>query len=53
MNSTEVILWGLGIIVSVLLAFLAVKKIRKSRDQKATARDKSTVIQSGRDTHIK
>ena len=47
------VLWGLGILISILLAFLAVKKINKSRKQIAKADSGSTVIQSGRDTRIK
>lgn len=53
MENSDLILWGLGVAISVMLAFLAVKRIRKSRNQSVKADRGATVIQSGRDTSIK
>lgn len=50
---SEIILWGLGIVVSVLLAFVGGKWVTNHRSQNAKANGTSTVIQSGRDTHLK
>ncbi|MDR6904267.1 beta-lactamase regulating signal transducer with metallopeptidase domain [Rhizobium miluonense] len=53
MSTLDVVLWAVGILISVLLAFLAVKRIRKSQKQSVRAGKGSTVIQSGRDTNIR
>jgi hypothetical protein len=49
----DVVLWGLGIVIAILLAFLGIKKVVRQRTQTAKATKNSTVIQSGRDTSLK
>lgn len=44
--------WAIGVLVTLIVGFFAVKKVIKSRTQTARADRGSTVIQSGRDTKI-
>lgn len=52
MTTLELVLWGIGIVVAIVLAFYGVKKVRSSTQVQKTGSG-STSIQSGRDTKIK
>lgn len=53
MDNGELLLWVGGVIISVLLAFLAGKWVINRRSQSAKASAGSTIIQSGRDSNLK
>lgn len=51
MSSAELITWGIGIIVTIILGVFVVKRVRRqSQVQKTGPNSKN--IQSGRDTKI-
>lgn len=52
-NLINVVLWAVGILIAVLLAFLGVKRVTRKKSQTANAKANSTIIQSGRDTRLK
>lgn len=52
MTTLELVLWAIGIIIAIVLAFYGVKKVRTSTQIQKTGSN-STSIQSGRDTKIK
>ncbi|WCL54290.1 hypothetical protein [Gimibacter soli] len=53
MSVSEIVLWAIGILITILLAFIGVKKVNQKTRQRARTGDASVVIQSGRDTKIK
>ena len=52
MTMQELVLWSIGVVIAIVLAFYGVKKVRTSRQVQKTGSG-STSIQSGRDTTIK
>ncbi len=53
MENMDVFLWVAGVVISILLAFVAGKWVINRRSQSANASKGSTIIQSGRDTKLK
>jgi hypothetical protein len=53
MDLGNLVLWGIGIVISILLAFFGVTKIYNRKSQNAKADNGSNIIQSGRDTNLK
>lgn len=52
MSATELILWGIGILVSIIAGFWATKKIKNSPSQRQKVDSGSIGIQAGRDANI-
>jgi hypothetical protein len=52
MDATGIILWAIGILIAIALAFFGAKRISKNRAQKLNAKGGSTAIQAGRDVNI-
>lgn len=52
MDFGDLALWAIGILISVLLAFVGGRWVIKRRSQNAKASGSSTIIQSGRDTRL-
>lgn len=53
MTNSDLILWGIGTAITVILGIFGAKKIIKGTHQTQKTTDGSTSIQSGRDTKIK
>lgn len=53
MDVGNLILWGIGIVVSVVLAVMGHRALKSYRNQNQKVDGRSVGIQSGRDTNIK
>lgn len=51
MDVTDLILWGLAIVIGLVATFMAAKSVRTRKQVQKSGRD-SISIQSGRDTNI-
>jgi hypothetical protein len=52
MELGSLVLWGIGIVIAVVLAFIGAKKISNRQSQRAKAGSNSQIVQSGRNTTI-
>lgn len=53
MENVDMLLWAVGVLISIALAFVAGKWVINRSSQNAKASKGSTIIQSGRDTKLK
>jgi len=52
MSASDLILWGIALVVGIILGIAGLMGHRSRRSQNQKATDGSTAIQSGRDTKI-